>query len=298
MSVIGLPMIRSGKVREVYEVSDDYLLLVASDRISAFDVVLDQPIPDKGRVLTGLSSFWFEQSRDLVENHLVSADPTDLPSTAGREVAGRAMLVRAARPVPMECVVRGYLFGSAWSEYQKHGTVNGAPFPAGLEQAAQLEEPIFTPTTKAHEGHDQALTVEEAVALVGRARYEELREVSIALYKFGALMASMRGIVLADTKLEFGEITSDGDRRLILIDELFTPDSSRFWPADDWKAGTSPPSFDKQFVRQHLLSTGWNREPPPPPLPPEVVAGTRSRYIEAYEMLTEESFDDWHGGRE
>lgn len=298
MRELGLPKLRSGKVREVYEVSDDYLLLVASDRISAFDVVLDQPIPDKGRVLTGLSTFWFNETSDVVENHLVSADPTDLPSTAGREVAGRAMLVRAAHPVPMECVVRGYLFGSAWSEYQKQGTVNGALFPPGLEQADRLEDPIFTPTTKAHEGHDQALTVDEAVALVGRSRYEELRDISIALYKFGALTASLRGILLADTKLEFGEIESGGHRKLILIDELFTPDSSRFWPADEWHPGTSPPSFDKQFVRQFLLSTGWDGEPPAPALPPEVVAGTRSRYVEAYEMLTELSFDDWYGGPE
>jgi phosphoribosylaminoimidazole-succinocarboxamide synthase len=290
-SPIGLRKVRSGKVREVYEVSDDYLLMVASDRISAFDVVLDEPIPDKGRVLTGLSTFWFNQTADLVPNHLVSADPTDFPSTAGREVAGRAMLVRAAVPVPMECVVRGYLFGSAWSEYEKSGTVNGQPLPPGLVQAEQLPDPIFTPTTKATEGHDTALTVEEATDLVGRQRYEELRELSLAVYRFGALATSMRGIILADTKLEFGE----AEGRLMLIDELLTPDSSRFWPAEEWEPGTSPPSFDKQFVRQHLLSVGWDGTPPPPPLPPEVVEGTRSRYIEAYEQLTESSFDDWYG---
>ena len=293
MSSIGLPKLRSGKVREVYEVGDDYLLMVASDRISAFDVVLDQPIPDKGRVLTGLSTFWFNETEDLVPNHMVSADPTDLPSMAGPEVAGRAMLVRAAKPVLMECVVRGYLFGSAWSEYQRSGTVNGEPMPEGMEQAEQLPEPIFTPTTKAEEGHDQALTVDEAVALVGRARYEELRDLSIAIYRFGATMASMRGIILADTKLEFGEVGG----KLILIDELLTPDSSRFWPSDAWKPGTSPPSFDKQFVRAHLLSVGWDGNPPAPALPDDVVAGTRSRYIEAYERLTELSFDDWYGAQ-
>lgn len=294
MSSIGLPKIRSGKVREIYEVGSDYLLLVATDRISAFDVVLDQPIPDKGRVLTGLSTFWFNETESLVANHLVSADPTDLPSTAGREVAGRAMLVRAARPVPMECVVRGYLFGSAWSEYQRSGTVNGEPIPPGMRQAEELPEPIFTPTTKAEEGHDMALTIEEAVALVGKARYEELRDLSIALYRFGNLAASMRGIILADTKLEFGEL----DGRLILIDELLTPDSSRFWPADAWEPGTAPPSFDKQYVREYLLGTGWDGQPPAPALPDDVVAGTRSRYIEAYEQLTESSFGDWYGAHD
>jgi phosphoribosylaminoimidazole-succinocarboxamide synthase len=291
VSGIGLPKVRSGKVREVYEAGEGRLLMVASDRISAFDVVLDQPIPDKGRVLTGLSTWWFDQTSDLVENHLISADPTDFPSTAGREVAGRAMLVRAARPVQMECVVRGYLFGSAWSEYKKQGTVNGEPLPPGLPQAEQLPEPIFTPSTKATEGHDLALTAEEAVDLVGRVRYEELRDISIAIYRFGALKASLRGIILADTKFEFGE----ADGRLLLIDEILTPDSSRFWPADEWKPGTSPPSFDKQFVRQYLLDTGWDGTPPPPPLPEKVVEGTRARYVEAYERLTESSFDDWYG---
>jgi phosphoribosylaminoimidazole-succinocarboxamide synthase len=294
VSSIPLPKVRSGKVRDLYEVSDDYLLMIASDRISAFDVVLDQPIPDKGRVLTGLSTFWFNATSDLVENHLVSADPTDLPCAAGREVAGRAMLVRAADPVPLECVVRGYLFGSAWKEYQKSGTVNGVRLPEGLVEAAQLEEPIFTPTTKATQGHDVALTPEEAIALVGQPRYDQLRDLSIALYRFGSLNAAMRGILLADTKFEFGEVHG----RLILIDEALTPDSSRFWPADEWKRGTAPPSFDKQFVRQYLLDAGWDGNPPPPPLPEDVVAGTRSRYIEAYECLTETSFDDWYGGEE
>jgi phosphoribosylaminoimidazole-succinocarboxamide synthase len=288
---IALPKIRSGKVREVYEVSNDSLLMVASDRISAFDVVLDQPIPDKGRVLTGLSTYWFNATSDLVENHLISADPTDLPSICGPEVAGRAMLVRAAQPVPMECVVRGYLFGSAWKEYDKGGTVNGVPLPDGLVEAAQLPEPIFTPTTKADQGHDLALTPGEAVALVGQARYEQLRDLSIALYRFGSTNAALRGILLADTKFEFGEV----DGRLVLIDEALTPDSSRFWPADEWHPGTVPPSFDKQYVRQYLLDIGWDGTPPPPPLPDDVVEGTRSRYIEAYEQLTETSFSDWYG---
>ena len=288
----GLSHLRSGKVRDLYEVGTDRLLLVASDRISAFDVVLDEPIPDKGRVLTGLSAFWFARTADLVPNHLVSADPTDFPTTAGPEVAGRAMLVRAARPVLMECVVRGYLFGSAWSEYRRTATVNGVPLPPGLKEADQLPEPIFTPTTKASEGHDTPLTPEEGAALVGKERYDELADLSLAIYRFGGLTASLRGIILADTKLEFGEV----DGQLMLIDELLTPDSSRYWPADQWEPGQAPPSFDKQFVREYLDSVGWDRTPPPPPLPPEVVEGTRSRYVEAYEALTESSFGDWWGG--
>jgi phosphoribosylaminoimidazole-succinocarboxamide synthase len=288
---IGLPKLRSGKVRDVYEIGHDRLLMVASDRISAFDVVLDEPIPDKGRVLTALSTFWFDKTSDLVPNHLISADPTDFPETAGPDVAGRGMMVRAARPVLMECVVRGYLFGSAWSEYQKQGTVNGEPLPPGMALAEQLPEPIFTPTTKAEEGHDTALSREDAIALVGKDLYEELRDLSIAIYKYGTTVASTRGILLADTKLEFGTV----DGQLLLIDEVLTPDSSRFWPADEWEPGTSPPSFDKQFVRQYLLDQGWDGSPPPPALPDKVIAGTRSRYVEAYERLTEKSFDDWYG---
>ncbi len=280
-----------GKVRDIYQVEDDRLVMVTSDRISAFDVVLPNPIPDKGRVLTGLSDFWFARTKDIVANHLISADPTDFPETAGPDVAGRAMMVKAAQPVMMECVVRGYLFGSAWSEYKKHGTVNGEPLPSGMVNAERLPEPIFTPSTKADEGHDMALTRDDAVALVGKDLYEQLRDLSIAVYKYGTTVASARGILLADTKLEFG--TVDGE--LILIDEILTPDSSRFWPADEWEPGTSPPSFDKQFVRQYLLDQGWEGTPPPPSLPEKVVEGTRSRYIEAYEQLTEQSFDDWYG---
>jgi len=291
VSSIGLPKLRSGKVRDVYEIGHDRLLMVASDRISAFDVVLDEPIPDKGRVLTGLSTFWFERTSDIVPNHLISADPTDFPETAGPDVAGRAMMVRAARPVLMECVVRGYLFGSAWSEYKKQGTVNGEALPPGMVNAERLPEPIFTPTTKAEEGHDLALTRDDAIALVGKDLYERLRDLSIAIYNYGTSVASARGILLADTKLEFG--TVDGE--LILIDEVLTPDSSRFWPADEYEPGTAPPSFDKQYVRQFLLDEGWDGNPPPPSLPDKVVEGTRSRYIEAYEQLTEQSFDDWYG---
>ena len=287
----GLPKLRSGKVRDVYKVGDDRLLMVASDRISAFDVVLPQPIPDKGRVLTAVSTFWFDQTKDIVPNHLISVDPADFPEGAGPDVAGRTMLVKAAKPVLMECVVRGYLFGSAWSEYKKHGTVNGEPLPSGMVNAERLPEPTFTPSTKADEGHDMALTRDDAIALVGKDLYERLRDLSIAVYKFGTTVASTRGILLADTKFEFG--TVDGE--LVLIDEILTPDSSRFWPADEYEPGTAPPSFDKQYVRQYLLDQGWDGTPPPPSLPDKVVEGTRSRYIEAYELLTEKRFDDWYG---
>jgi len=290
----GLHHVRSGKVRDLYEVSHDRLLLVASDRISAFDVVLDQPIPDKGRVLTALSAFWFERTRDIIDNHLVSADPTDFPETVGPEFAGRAMLTKTARVVPMECVVRGYLFGSAWKEYREHGTVNGVALPSGLREAELLPEPIFTPTTKADEGHDLPLTPEQAVELVGRERYEELKEASLAIYRAGAEHLTSRGVIVADTKFEFGDV----DGRLLLIDEILTPDSSRFWPADEYTVGSSPPSYDKQFVRDHLDAIGWNREPPPPALPAEVVEGTRARYIEAYETITGESFSEWWGPEE
>ncbi len=291
MSSVGLPKLRSGKVRDVYEVGDDRLLMVASDRISAFDVILPEPIPDKGRVLTAVSTFWFDQTKDIVPNHLISVDPADFPEGAGPDVAGRAMLVKAARPVLMECVVRGYLFGSAWSEYKKHGTVNGEPLPSGMVNAERLPEPIFTPSTKADEGHDMALTRDDAIALVGNDLYEQLRDLSIAVYKYGTTVASSRGILLADTKFEFGTVGGE----LVLIDEILTPDSSRFWPADEYEPGTAPPSFDKQYVRQYLLDQGWDGTPPPPSLPDKVVEGTRSRYIEAYELLTEKSFDDWYG---
>ncbi len=291
MTLPALPHLYRGKVRDLYEVGHDRLLIVASDRISAFDVVIDEPIPDKGRVLTALSTFWFEATAHLAANHLVSSDPTDFPETAGRDVAGRSMLVRVTRPVRLECIVRGYLFGSAWSEYEANGTVNGARLPAGLRQAEPLLEPMFTPTTKADEGHDLPLTRDEGVALVGPDRYLRMEQLSIALYRFGAEQASARGVLLADTKLEFGEI----DDELLVIDELMTPDSSRYWPADEYAIGTSPPSFDKQYVRDFLAASGWNRVPPPPHLPAAVVQGTRARYIEAYETVTGRSFDEWYG---
>ncbi len=290
MSRIALPHHYTGKVRELYEVGLDRMLVVASDRISVFDVVLEDEIPDKGRVLTALSAFWFDHTRAIVPNHLVSADPTDFPETAGPDVAGRAMLVRAARPVRLECVARGYLFGSAWAEYQETGSVHGHALPAHLREAERLPEPIFTPTTKAEAGHDQPLTPLEAAQLVGGDRYEQLRELTLRLYVAGANHAGDRGLVLADTKFEFGDV--DGD--LNLIDEAFTPDSSRYWALEEYRVGSSPPSFDKQYVRDYYRKLGWDLEPPAPRLPPDVVQGTRARYVEAYEQLTGRSFDTWY----
>jgi phosphoribosylaminoimidazole-succinocarboxamide synthase len=275
----------------LYEVDHDRMLVVASDRISVFDVVLPDRIPDKGRVLTALSTFWFDATAHIVPNHLVSSDPTDFPETAGPDVAGRAMLVRAARPIRLECVARGYLFGSAWSDYEATGAVGGRTLLAGLHQAERLPSPVFTPTTKAEAGHDLPLTDRAAADMVGGDVFERLRDITLRVYEFGAELAASRGVILADTKLEFG--TVDGE--LLVIDEMLTPDSSRYWPAEDYRVGTSPPSFDKQFVRDYYLGIGWDKEPPAPALPPDVIAATRGKYVEAYELLTGLSFDEWHG---
>jgi phosphoribosylaminoimidazole-succinocarboxamide synthase len=263
---IALPHAYTGKVRDLYDVDHDRMLIVASDRISVFDVVLDDLVPDKGRTLTALSTYWFEQTAGLAPNHLISSDPTDFPETAGSDVAGRAMLVRATQPVRLECIGRGYLFGSAWSEYEERGTVYGRAMPSGLRQAERLPEPIFTATTKAEAGHDEPLTDADAAELVGGELFEQIRDVTLRVYEFGAARA----------------------------EEMLTPDSSRYWPAEDYSIGTSPPSFDKQYVRDHYLGTDWDHTPPAPRLPPDVIAGTRSRYIEAYELLTGCSFDEWH----
>ena len=279
----------TGKVRDLYEVSHDRMLMVASDRVSVFDVVLPDEIPDKGRVLTGLSSYWFEQTAHIWPNHVISADPTDLPETAGTEIAGRAMLVRATRPVRLECIARGYLFGSAWSEYAEQGTVCGRALRAGLRQAEELPEPIFTSTTKAEEGHDEPVTDAEAAALVGDDVFEQVRTATLAIYAFARAHAAAQGVLLADTKLEFGTVADE----LLVIDEMLTPDSSRYWPAEHYEVGTSPPSFDKQFVRDHYLALGWDQTPPAPPLPQSVIDGTRARYVEAYELITGLSFDEW-----
>jgi phosphoribosylaminoimidazole-succinocarboxamide synthase len=289
-SATGLPHLYSGKVRELYEVGHDRLLLVASDRVSVFDVVLPDEIPEKGRVLTGVSQYWFDQTATIVPNHVISSDPTDFPETAG-DVGGRAMLVKATRPIRLECVVRGYLFGNGWKEYAEQGTLGGFDIPKGLRQAERLPEPLFTPTTKAASGHDLPLTASEAAELVGTDVYEQLRDLSIRIYTLGAARAQECGLVLADTKFEFGEL----DDEILLIDELMTPDSSRYWPLDAYKVGTSPPSFDKQFVRDFMDSTGWDHEAPPPRMPAEVIASTRALYREAYELLTGASLDDWYG---
>jgi phosphoribosylaminoimidazole-succinocarboxamide synthase len=280
-----LPLVASGKVREIYDVGDA-LLIVASDRISTYDVVHPTPIPDKGSVLTGLSTFWFEGTRGIVPNHLLSV--TDGVPEEGR---GRAMVVRKLRMLPVECVVRGYLSGSGWKDYQRTGAVSGVALPDGLTESDRLAHPIFTPSTKAEVGHDEAIDFDDAVALVGdRSLAQRLRDVSIAVYEHAAGHARARGIILADTKFEFG---LDEDGMLTLGDEVCTPDSSRFWPADRYQPGRGQPSFDKQFVRDWASSTGWDRTPPAPPIPDDVVERTRGKYVEAYELLTGEPFADW-----
>jgi phosphoribosylaminoimidazole-succinocarboxamide synthase len=280
-----------GKVRDIYEAGDD-LLMVASDRISAFDVVLPTPIPGKGQVLTGLSLYWFDRTRHIVENHVLTANPREFPppfDTSAGELAGRAMLVRRARVVPIECVARGYLSGSGWKEYRASGEVCGIALPPGLVESDRLPEPIFTPATKEATGHDVNISLERMADLVGRGLAERLRELTLELYGFAADHALERGIILADTKFEFG--FAEGE--LILIDEALTPDSSRFWPADRYEPGGPQPSFDKQYVRDWLDGSGWDHEPPAPELPVEVVEQTGARYREAYERITGEAFDGY-----
>jgi phosphoribosylaminoimidazole-succinocarboxamide synthase len=280
-----LPLIASGKVREIYDLGDT-LLIVASDRISTYDVVHPTPIPDKGGVLTGLSTFWFERTSAIVPNHLLSV--TD---GVPEEARGRAMVVRKLEMLPVECVVRGYISGSGWKDYQRTGAVSGIALPDGLTESDRLPEPIFTPSTKADVGHDEAIDFDGAVELVGdRALAEHLRDVSIAVYQHAADHARERGIILADTKFEFG---LDEAGTLTLGDEVCTPDSSRFWPADHYRPGRGQPSFDKQFVRDWASSTGWDRTPPAPSIPDDVVVATRGKYIEAYELVTGEPFVRW-----
>jgi phosphoribosylaminoimidazole-succinocarboxamide synthase len=267
----------SGKVRELYALDDDRLLLVASDRISTFDVVLPTEIPDKGRVLTGLSAFWFARTREVVPNHLLAV----------RE-DGRSTECRRLEMLPLECVVRGYITGSGWKDYQATGTTSGQTLPAGLRESDQLPEPIFTPSTKALEGHDENIDLDQAAGLVGPERLEEVERVSLELYRWAAEHARARGIIIADTKFEFGV---DTEGVLVLGDEAFTPDSSRFWPAEEYEPGRSQPSFDKQFVRDYCESLGWDKAYPGPELPEEVVVGTRARYVDAFERLTEIPFE-------
>jgi phosphoribosylaminoimidazole-succinocarboxamide synthase len=290
--VPALRHIASGKVREIYEIDDEHLLFVATDRISAYDVILTQLIPDKGRVLTGLSLHFFDYLS--TPNHLVSTDISSVAGAAGQELAdlkGRAMIVRRAEVIPVECVVRGYLYGSSWREYQAGGGPTTEHLPSGLQLADLLPEPIFTPATKATSGHDENITESETRALLGHDLYEELRKRSIDIYQRASEYAATRGVILADTKFEFGMA---GDE-LLLIDEVLTPDSSRYWPADQWVPGRDVPSFDKQFVREWLDASGWDRNPPPPDLPPDVVDGTRSRYVDAFDRITGTSFDDYLG---
>ena len=278
---------RSGKVRDLYDLSDK-LLMVASDRISAFDVVMANGIPDKGRVLTQISVFWFNQLSDLSGNHLISASLKDLPEEIrSEELDGRFMLCKKAEVVPIECIVRGYLVGSGWKEYQETGAVCGVELPEKLKLGSQLPEPIFTPSTKATVGHDENVSFERAAEIAGQDVMETLRDRSIAIYNRARSFAAERGIILADTKFEWGR---DENGELILIDEVLTPDSSRFWPADSYKVGKNPPSFDKQFVRDYLDKIKFDRQPPGPALPAEVVQKTRQKYIEAYTRLTGQSF--------
>ena len=279
-----------GKVRDVYEVGDNRLLIVATDRLSAFDVVMAEGIPDKGRVLTELSCFWFQFFRDVVPSHFVSADVGDYPPELRPHLGqldGRSMLVEKAQPFPIECVARGYLAGSGWKDYRATGAICGVKLPAGLTESAKLDEPIFTPATKAQSGHDENITWQQAVAVVGQAAAEKLRDQTLDLYVRAREYAESRGIIIADTKFEWGV----RGERIILIDEALTPDSSRFWPKDGYTPGKPQPSFDKQFVRDYLESTGWNKQPPPPPLPPEVVEKTSEKYREAYRLLTGQPFD-------
>jgi phosphoribosylaminoimidazole-succinocarboxamide synthase len=292
-------LVHSGKVRELYDAGNGLLLMVASDRISAFDVVMAEPIPNKGRVLTAMTVHWLEHLADLAPSHLVSADPADFPSDAAQiggskgieDLAGRAMLVRRAEMLPLECIVRGYLTGSGWKEYEKAGTLHGLALPTGMQQAQQLPEPLFTPSTKATEGHDENISFEQAVDLVGKEMAEAARDLCVEAYRRAAEVGERQGLLIADTKFELGII----DGRLSLCDEVLTPDSSRFWPANQWKPGTNPPSFDKQPLRDWLEDSGWQKAPPPPALPDDVVTETSNRYVTAYERMTGKSLDDWYG---
>jgi phosphoribosylaminoimidazole-succinocarboxamide synthase len=288
-----LPLIASGKVREMYDLVDAEdssrprsLLMVASDRISTYDVVHPTPIPDKGKVLTGLSVFWFQITGHIVANHLISA--TD---GVPEEARGRALVVRRLQMLPVECVVRGYITGSGWKDYQASGRVSGIELPSGLRESERLPQPIFTPSTKALEGHDETIDFDRAAELTGdRALMNRVAEVSVELYSFAAEHARAHGVILADTKFEFG---LDEDGELVVGDEVLTPDSSRYWPAEGFEVGRSQPSFDKQYVRDWATASGWDKRPPAPPIPDDVVAGTRTRYVDAYERITGESFQAW-----
>ena len=280
----GLNLVRQGKVRDIYDCGDS-LLIVTSDRISAFDVVMDSPIPDKGKVLNQISLFWFSMFKDIVENHVISADPSDYPAECkpyADALRGRSMLVKKAEPLPVECIVRGYITGSGWDEYLKKGSVCGIALPPGIKESEKLSEPLFTPSTKADVGHDENISFGAAVKILGQNIADEVKRLSIKLYSMGRDYAIERGIIVADTKFEFG--IRNG--KVILIDEVLTPDSSRFWPMDTYTPGKGQQSFDKQYLRDYLSKTGWAKTPPPPPLPKEVIEKTREKYIEAHKRLT------------
>ena len=280
----GLNLLKQGKVRDIYDFGNT-LLIVATDRISAFDVVMDDPIPEKGRILTQISAFWFNAAESIILNHMISIDPDDFPAAcqAHREILeGRSMLVHRAEPLPVECIVRGYLAGSGFKDYQRTGSICGHGLPPGLRESDRLPEPIFTPSTKAESGHDENISFDQMVDLIGEDLSNRLRNVSLALYQKGVVIAEHRGIIIADTKFEFGLI----DNEPVLIDELLTPDSSRFWPKDKYRPGVSQPSFDKQFLRDYLESLNWDKTPPPPELPEEIVSKTSEKYKEAWKRLT------------
>jgi phosphoribosylaminoimidazole-succinocarboxamide synthase len=293
MPALGLAHLHRGKVRDLYDAGDGRLLMVASDRLSAFDVVMAEPVPDKGRVLTAMSVFWFDLLASTCRNHLVSAELSALPaSQRDPRLAGRMMLVRRCQMLPVECIVRGYLAGTGWQDYSASGRVSGVRLPPGLVEADRLPEPVFTPSTKAAVGtHDQNISFDDLVGQVGGEVAEQVRALSLGVYHRAAAHAEARGIIVADTKLEIGWLGGD----LVLADEVLTPDSSRFWPRDQWRPGATPPSFDKQPVRDELAASGWDKRPPPPPLSAMTVAATRARYVEAYERLSGRSFADWPG---
>jgi len=294
---INLSHLHSGKVRDIYEIDSEKLLMVTSDRLSAFDVVLDEPIPEKGRVLTAMTKYWLDELNNLVPNHLLSVDPMDLGNEINLDnkdfLLGRMMICKRAEMLPVECIVRGFITGSAWKEYEENGTVHGEEVGSGLRESEQFLQPLFTPSTKATSGHDENISFTEAVEILGSDLAEKVKDASLRCYKLAADLAMERGIIIADTKFEFGLIGGE----LVLADEVLTPDSSRFWPEEQWSPGFSPPSFDKQPVRDFLDGVEWDKKPPPPNLPTEVISATSSRYIEAYEKISGKSFEDWPGGR-
>lgn len=294
---IGLPELHSGKVRHLFDAGDGHLIMVATDRLSAFDVVMAEPVPDKGRVLTAMSAFWFSELSDVVDNHLISTDLEALPESAQRpELRGRTMLCRRVEMLPIEAIVRGHVAGSAWKEYRNNGTIHHMAVKSGLREADKLPEPMFTPSTKAEFGdHDENISFDRAVEIIGGDLAEQVRDISVALFCRASVQAESSGFLLADTKFEFGMATDeDGNRRLVLADEVLTPDSSRFWKAEDWSPGSTPQGFDKQPVRDFLESLYWDKRPPAPPLPVDVIAATALRYRQAYELICGQSLDDWY----